>query len=413
MTKISVNAEQRLFFVVNLLAASFSALLLITGKAYSYAPLALLLIALPMLSQIKKADFTPEIRNIFITFGLFFLLVPCSLFIYGGDLSEADMPSRIVLALPILLLLLRYPPKTEWLLNSFAIGAIIAGAIAIYHVQVLGAPRAYDANTVKGYMAIQSGNMAMSLSVFSLIGLFYYLTKKQVGHSLLFILAVGMGAVGSLLSGSRGGWVLTPFVMLFICYQNRHLLSKKVLLTGSAVLLALVTFSYPKLEIRVNEALSDINRYGHNDNYQNSIGARAEMWKSAWYSFSEKPIFGPGFPGREASKLKQVELQLVDPIVEDYGRAHNQYLEELSTKGLVGFAALMAIFLVPLRVFRQRLASKQKKQQYIAVCGVAHVLLVAGYCLTQNYLNHNSGIIFYCILTVILLASCLKPEPET
>lgn len=414
MIKLSANAEQRLFYVVNLLAASYPALLLSTGKAYSYAPFALLLIAIPMLFQLKKESCVPDVRQIIAAFSVFFLIVPLSLLLKGGELSEADMPSRIVMALPIFLLLLRYPPKAEWILNSCAIGAIIAGFVAIFHTQILGTPRAFVSqyDLASNYMPIQSGNMAMSLASFSLIGLFHSLKNRQHLRGSLFAVAITMGILGSFLSGSRGGWILTPLIMLFIGYYYKSLLSKKVIAASLIAISLLSVASYPQIEPRVNQAIEQLTQYSDHGQANTSVGARFEMWKSAWYSFREHPLFGTGFPGRVEAQAKQVELQLVDPIVQHYGRAHNQYLEALSTKGILGLTALLAIFVLPLKQFYRRLSIKSQQQSLMALCGITHVLQVMGYCLTQNYLNHNSGIIFYSFLTVVFLAVTLNTRPE-
>ncbi|WP_036822656.1 O-antigen ligase family protein, partial [Photobacterium sanctipauli] len=298
--------------------------------------------------------------------------------------------------------------------TSFAIGAIVAGIVALHHIYFLEAPRAYDGKfeLTKGYMAIQSGNMAMSLAVFSVIGWFYSLEKGKIKTSVAFILAAALGLTGSLLSGSRGGWVFAPIVIAFVIYQYRYLLSKKVCTCGFIALFITLYFGYPLAEARATRAVTQISNYITNDANSTSVGARFEMWKSAWYSFTESPVLGPGYIEREALKQRQVEEQKVDPIVLKYGRAHNQYFEELSTKGLVGFSVLMSIFAFPLQVFWRRRHSQNIQQKCIAQCGIAHVTLVASYGLTQNYLNHNSGIIFYSVLTVILMSACLSSESK-
>ncbi|PSW19282.1 ligase [Photobacterium sanctipauli] len=307
--QLSAIAEQRLGIAIGLLAASFPALLLASGKAYNYAPLALLLIAIPVLLLCKKVSISNEIKRVSIAFSLYFLIVLATLLIHGGSLSEADMPSRMLLAIPILLLLLAYPPKSEWLITSFAIGAIVAGIVALHHIYFLEAPRAYDGKfeLTKGYMAIQSGNMAMSLAVFSVIGWFYSLEKGKIKTSVAFILAAALGLTGSLLSGSRGGWVFAPIVIAFVIYQYRYLLSKKVCTCGFIALFITLYFGYPLAEARATRAVTQISNYITNDANSTSVGARFEMWKSAWYSFTESPVLGPGYIEREALKQRQVE----------------------------------------------------------------------------------------------------------
>jgi O-antigen ligase len=37
----------------------------------------------------------------------------------------------------------------------------------------------------------------------------------------------------------------------------------------------------------------------------------------------------------------------------------------------------------------------------LAACGVVLVLSTIDYCLSQAFLNHNSGIVFYCLTAVL------------
>ena len=51
----------------------------------------------------------------------------------------------------------------------------------------------------------------------------------------------------------------------------------------------------------------------------------------------------------------------------------------------------------------------------IAQCGALSVIMMMGYCLTQAIFKHNSGAIFYPLMTVIFLGSGLvfvKTETE-
>ncbi|QUJ67284.1 O-antigen ligase family protein [Photobacterium sp. GJ3] len=399
--------------LIAFLTAAYPASILMFGGGYKPVPVILLVLALPFLFGIKSELVTREIKQILMAFSAYFLVVVASLLIYGGNISEADIPSRTILTLPILFLLLRYPPRKEWLLAGIGIGAFTAGMVAVYHIEVLHMSRAYTGSVVKGYMPIQSGNTAMTLGLLSLFAMFYYWGKKQYLLSLMFLAAALSGMAGSILSGSRGGWLFAPIVLFYIIYQFRHLLSKRLFALISVSLLLIGSAVLPEVENRINQAYADVELYTQKDNSGSSLGARFEMWKSAWLSLSEKPVFGQGFPGRDLAEKRYVAEGKVSKVVTHYGRAHNQYLEEASTKGLIGITALILLFAVPLAIFLRysRLYQKHDSQWIFAQCGVIHVILVASYCLTQNFLNHNSGLMFYTVFTAIFLAGCLYKNP--
>ncbi|KKD00192.1 hypothetical protein KY46_09350 [Photobacterium halotolerans] len=398
--------------LVAFLAAAYPATILLIGGGYKPVPVLLLALAIPVLFTLKTSLFTRDVKLLILAFSSYFFVVLASLLVYGGNISEADIPSRTVLTLPILFLLLLYPPRIHWLLAGVGVGAFVAGAVAIYHVEILHMERAYTGHLVKGYMPIQSGNTAMSLGLLSLFATFYYWGKQKYIISLLFFIAALSGITGSVLSGSRGGWVLAPIVLFFILYHFRDLLSKRLFAVMSVSLFLLGTTLLPEVETRINQAYADVELYTQQDRSNTSVGARFEMWKSAWYSLEEKPFFGQGFPGRDLAEKRFVEEGKVDKVVELYGRAHNQYLEEAATKGLIGLTALIMLFAIPFAIFMRysREYQRHDSQWVFAQCGIIHVLLVASYCLSQNFLNHNSGTMFYSVFTVIFLAGCMQKK---
>lgn len=386
--------------IVNIITLLFSATLLITGDSYRYIPALLGVISLLALPFTFTVNIDKEIKKIMLAFLCFVSLTLVSLLLYGGKMSQADMPSRILLGIPALFLLIKYPPKLDWLLTGVIIGSYIAGAIALYFFLVLHmrAFHGYD------YFVIQAGNIAMSLGIFSLLGSLYYLQLNKKAIALLALAGAFLGVFASVLSGARGGWIISPLVLLAALYINRDLLSKKVQWVAMLLLIAIAVCSYPLIKKRVVAVEDDLQRYSKQQ-ANSSSGVRLELWKSGLYSLADKPIFGQGYDGIKIAKKKQVAEGKVDSIILNFARAHNNYLEEASIKGGLGLTALLAIFLLPLRYLYQNYRqSLTPEGRFIAQLGMAHIVLVMGYCLTQNYLNHHTGILQFIVYTVLLLA---------
>ncbi len=388
--------------IVNIITLLFSATILITGKSYQYVPAALGALSLCALPFTFTTAIDKEIKKIMLVFSCFFSLTLLSLLIYAGEISQADMPSRILLGLPALFLLIKYPPKLDWLFAGVIIGSYISGIIALYFFIELDT-RAFFGN---GYMVIQAGNIAMSLGIFSLLGALYYLQAEKKSIALLALVAAFLGILASILSGARGGWVISPFVLLGILYINRNLFSKKMQLTSLLLLVCSAISAYPFMEKRITAVQNDLQRYKTNQvTGSNSSGIRLELWKSGLYSIADKPIFGHGYDGVKIARKKQVTEGKVAPVILQFDRLHNNYLDEASTKGSLGLIALLALFLIPLRYFYQHhRQSLTPESRFIAQMGIAHIVLVMGYCLTQNYINHHSGILQFIVYTVILIA---------
>ncbi len=206
---------------------------------------------------------------------------------------------------------------------------------------------------------------------------------------------------------------MAPFILLGLLIINRHLISKKIVAGMVFIGIGMAALSYHAVASRVDLALNEVSQFNEKNNANTSTGIRLELWKSGVYAFASEPVFGIGYQNRHSFKQALVDNNLVNPIVLQFRRLHNSYIEELSIKGLIGFAALMLFFLVPIYFFLRR---GNIKYNVFTQLGVAHITLVMGYCLTQNYINHHSGMLQYLMFVIIFYAmlynenSTLSPE---
>ena len=322
----------------------------------------------------------------------------------GGSLKEFDRPSRALMAIFILFAAIKYPPRFLWLMNGFAVGAVAAGIRAIWDRQFAGLVRAFD------WMApIQGGDISMSLGILSLCGLMWAIKNAHTRYMFFYAVATLMGIFGSILSGSRGGWVLFP-VILVVAYQIfKNWLTPKVKM---GLALALFVFAVicvlPQTGVikRFEEAKNDITQYVSDQNKATSLGLRFEFWKSAIASFREKPIFGWGNNGIWDSQKQQYEAGFITKEAYEFHKhAHNQFLDEMAKRGIIGLGALLAFFLIPLILFKKQLQQATTPEtKTIAACGILLVLSTIDYCLSQAFFGHNSGIIFYTVCVTILFS---------
>ena len=99
--------------------------------------------------------------------------------------------------------------------------------------------------------------------------------------------------------------------------------------------------------------------------------------------------------------VKEIKEQQFDGMISFFSNAHNQYLDDLSKRGIVGLLALLAVLFIPLRSFMKNLKTANNEIKLIATLGIAHILSVMIYGLSQGFLVHNSGTIFYFFLTIV------------
>nr|WP_280639506.1 O-antigen ligase family protein [Aeromonas veronii] len=345
-----------------------------------------------------------EVKILSYIFISFFVIQAVSIWIDGGALKELDRPSRLLMAAMTLPLLSVFPININVLIAGLSIGAVSSGLIAIYEKFYLGMPRAFDES-----MPIQSGNISMTLALLCLCAFFWFrhLGKKNIAAFML--LSFLMGGIGSFLSGTRGGWVLLPIVLFTIVFYFRKQLSLKDGLYAStvcALLLFLAMLPQSGVMDRIYNAKADVVHYFDGVNPDTSLGIRLQLWESAYNSFLEKPIFGWGNNGIRLSQLNQYNNGSISEFIYNFNsHAHNQFLDELAKRGIIGFLMLALLYFYPLWV-----ASKNRDNLLVSSMLAVSSLTLVDYSLSQAFISHNSGMIFFMFLFSALITT-IKVSP--
>ncbi|GEM78171.1 O-antigen ligase family protein [Vibrio superstes] len=371
---------------------------LVAHNSYSWFAIPLMVIGLLVFPHTRNVQLQKTDHVLFVSFALYFFCTALSLVIMGGELKNLDAPSRALLIIPTLILLIKYPPAKNTLLMGIIIGGIFTGFHAYYHYFIIGV-RAFSIN---GFMVIQSGNFAMSLGLFSLvIALESVKTKKRPSIIILASLACLLGISASFLSSARGGWVISPFIAIGVFFLYRKIISTKIKIIVVIIATIAVTTGYPSLSKRTSVAYNQVDNYLTQDKSNNSVGYRFEMWKAGIHAYISNPIFGTGYEDRIKSKHKAIEAGVADKSILKFNRLHNTYIEEASIKGSIGLAVIFCFFGCPLFLFAKNYMTT--KSAY-ALLGGVHVLSTMGYALTQNFINHQSGILYFIIFTALFYA---------
>lgn len=394
--------------LVNSAVSFFFLSLLLFKGAYNIAPFFLVALALVswiyLFTKKQKIIFDKNDKFLICSYIFYFFVFLLSILVNGGKLKELDFPSRLLLFIPLLSLFGQYPLFFRLFSYVIPFSALIAGCVAMYDRFILNMDAAY-ANRM---LQIQAGDIAMSLGIFSLVMAFYFVSKKEKKITALCLMGMLFGLLGSFLSTARGGWIGLPILVVCVLFLYRHSLSKKFLLLFSSfsVILMIIAGSLPQTQIseRIQLAYQEVQSYFQDGNGETSVGARLDMWKSAVLMAKEKPLLGHGKEGMMLAKHKQVEQKIISSHVAQFTHVHNQFLDDLAKRGVIGLIALLLVFFVPLRHFILHLNPQHLIQHSIAVLGITHVVATMCYCLTQGFLAHNSGTIFYFFLVVVFYA---------
>ena len=400
--------HDKLALFINVCVGFFFLSALTFQGGYNVAPMALMLLGFgySVYCLFKKMPFalTKEAKWLIWTLLFYFSVFVLSWLIHDGKIRELDNPSRVLLFIPVLLLLLHIPPGLNMVLYAIPLGSMIAGITAIYDKLVLHSEMAFSSRI----MHIQGGDISMSLGMFSFAIGFYFFQKTQLKLTALCILAALFGILGSILSTARGGWPALPILLIALLWIYRRNLSKTFFITliglFTLAIIGITQMPNNQISARFAAAQDDIQQYLEQGNGSTSVGARFDMWQSVFIMVQEKPILGWGTQGAPQKRHQLAEQGIISQYAGQFTHAHNQYLDDLSKRGIVGLVTFLAIFIIPLRRFMPGLKSDSAETKLISTLGTLHVLAVMIYCLSQSFFTHNSGNLFYFFLTIVWYA---------
>lgn len=369
----------------------------------SYSLIPLLLAALGIAYGVlavkqKSVSITRQERWLIGAFVGYFLLFVASLWWHEGRGRELDLPSRLLFLLPLLALLARAPLQLVRIIQAIVISTLIAGGIGLLQFFVFKLPTLFPV-----HMYIQSGGIMASLSVFSLTASFYFQQRKHRFWQILGLFAALVGFSVCVLNQARGPWLAIPLMLWVLSLSYRRFFRPTFWIMVCVIPLAGVLLGGDLIEKRLTQAKVEVENYLIDQNGNSSVGARMDMWKSAMIGIQEKPLFGWGLEGVKEMRQQHHQQGIIGEFAAQFSHAHNQYLHDTSARGLLGLIGLLAIFFVPLRLFclGNRRYARDSQAYFWSIIGVLHVSSIMIYCLTQAFLSHHSGIMFYAFCTLL------------
>lgn len=377
-------------------------LCLIVPSGYSYGSALLLLGGIYVL--IKDRGFLPIDRYDKYILGALLLFALEGIFnwLWHGFDGDIDRNSRFLLAIPVFYLVYRARPSLYALWSGIACGVLGAFAFAIYQKFFLGMLRAEGFNN-----PIQFGNLAMLFGILCLGGLAWAISLKE--HRRKYVLLLGVAAVAgvvtSALSGTRGGWVGLPIILLLVFFAYRRVFSVKSQLLVLLILLGGGVYLFSNQQIgvkqRIQEAVQQVALY-QDGQVGTSVGLRFEMWRGAYKLVQKKPIFGWGKEGYEQGMQELAERKEIDSRAATFGHSHNDFIDRLAKHGIVGALALILLYLLPLRAFASARQYRDLPIKSVALTGTLLTLCYIDFGMTQAFLRHNSGVMVYAVFLAIL-----------
>lgn len=326
----------------------------------------------------------------------------------GVAMSEFDRPSKYLFVLLILPALVVRRPSAKVLFWGSVVGAAGAGATALWQIFHLHLLRA------NGYTnAIQFGDISLLLAFYSAI---WALQWPRSWQRKLAILGALLGLAASVLSDTRGGWITLPVLLPLILWLGRTRGSdgartRALKMAGIVVLFCAVLVALPPVHQRIRLAAQQYAAWTKG-NTASSIGLRLGLWRLGLHEVRVRPLVGIGEDGFKERLRAAVARGEVSNEALILGHAHNEMLDMLVKRGILGLLALLLFYAVPGFLFWRALRSREDAgsgsdgiQRAAALCGLVTVIGFIGFGLTQVLFAHNNGNLMYLLTVSLWLAA--------
>lgn len=343
-----------------------------------------------------------ELRLIHFAFWFFVLTSVVSWVSDGFEYEGAKAlgtHARFILFWPLAIALIGADIRAKTIFNA---ALFSSGVIALLFLVELSSNSWNFADTVQdrfgaGINPIQFGNIALLCAILSLLGAFFY---QSLNHKTLCILAIilGLSALSvAMASQTRSNLVALPVLLTsFIWLIPGRFKIGALLLLGGIVLISIYSSD------RFTDSLEAIQT-GKMDS---SLELRMEAWSVAWQQFTQNPITGSGLNGyTQAASLN--DSQAFSNCCLDH--AHNDFLQQASTKGLIGVLSLTFLLTIPLIAFLRQISNNNSNVAILAVAGGLIPTAYFLFGLTEATFDRSLFLTVY-LLSIAAIASAMFNE---
>ena len=310
---------------------------------------------------------------------------------------EFQEPSRFLLVMPIFLMVRKVGLSQQAMMWGVFAGAIVAGSYGLYQKQVLGFIRVSGGTS--GLIAV-FGDISLILGVMC-VALFQPYWRNSKGWLLIAFLGLSLGIVGSLLSGTKGGWISMPILCwLAVDLLEKPTYLKRFMVLGSFILLAVLVWYYvPFIEQRVSVIVPAIYEYFVNGKVADgSAGMRLALWHAATLIFIDNPLFGAGPGTYYIEKLEYINAGLIPSEATEFSGPHSQLFESLFESGIFGPIMVYSIYFS--FIWHCRKHFNQNK-----ALSTTGVLMAAGFIdfgMVEVIWDINNAGVFYTVMMVLI-----------
>ncbi|EJN01785.1 O-antigen ligase [Herbaspirillum sp. YR522] len=321
-------------------------------------------------------------------------------------IKSYDNASRMAMFCLLLWIALRMPvhylSRLRW---SFAIGVVIA-TVKLYTFTRGGDDRV---SVIDFVPIIAYSELVLLLGMFALLAVRWERDARWVQWLLMGGCLVALENI--FISQTRGAWVTLPlFLVLGLAGALRNSSWQRVAgVTALALAVGIgLAGQTHTVQLRVSEAVEDMNKFDSGVDRDTSLGLRLQLWKGAWILFREHPAFGVGPRNFPAALERLHEQGVLTSDAANLPHSHNEFLFNMATLGTFGMLGLLAIYAGPFWFFIGHVRTRDSETRRAALMGLTLCLGYAAFGLVDVMLMWRICDIFYPMSMAVFVAIILR-----
>ncbi|MFT5201256.1 MAG: O-antigen ligase [Candidatus Aldehydirespiratoraceae bacterium] len=297
------------------------------------------------------------------------------------------------------------------------IGAVAAGTASVLLLLIteMARPTSYANPIHFGEMALVLGFVAAATRGIA--------TGNPKRIDRLTLVAVGAALTAGLLSHARGGWIALPAIILVTAVHHVRSPDSRRLRYVFALSLALVPVlglaatannraALNAFDRGISQTVEYVVNHGDADTGETSVGARLEMWRSAFEGFRREPALGIGWGNMDDRFQEDVDAGVRAERIAEHSHPHNQYLSHLGSGGIVGLGTFLALLGVPGWICGRALMRRRGDAQALGGAGLVVIVGYATFSLTDSVFETASPLVFFVAAVGTIVAQIDRVESE-
>jgi len=411
-TKKNILQDNALSYLIHSLIFLLPALALITRNSVSTVGFLFLLAGMLCWRAAKPGllRHLTEVRTVLTAFGVSFAFALAGLLLHPDiQLRALEKPSRIFFSVTVLLAVLALRPSRKALWAGLIAGTVGGAVFICYQRWGLGVDR--PGGLIN---SITFGDIALCMGMMCLAAVLDF-KGRQVLWPALGALA---GLLGSVATGTRGGWVAILFAaVLFIKYG--HFLRSRVSKALAALVMVLLVSTYfidqTGTRGRVLQGVYDVTAYFDGTVRLTNVGVRFELWKGGLALAAQHPWRISTHKEIRAELEQEVAAGRLQPFVLEAEHFHNDMMHVLVYGGIPGLLVYLFTMIAPFLFFLRILKTHESASPSVIAPALAGMLLVTGYFsfgLTEVIFWSILSTMFYVQMLFLLMGFCLNAQDE-